>query len=117
MATSLSCNLARPFPSRPGAQLSDFGLVKMVVEDGGGGGGGGGVVGRDARTGTVTHMAPELIGATEATKMDASVGECRRGGGGGGGVGIGFGGLWCWSCRWRWVRPRGTDGCPRRVPA
>ncbi|GLI65289.1 hypothetical protein VaNZ11_008780, partial [Volvox africanus] len=53
------------------AKLSDFGLVKMVVEDGTGGGGG--VIGRDARTGTVTHMAPELIRATEASKMDASV--------------------------------------------
>lgn len=35
-------------------QLSDFGLVKMVVEDGSGAGS---AVGRDARTGTVTHMA------------------------------------------------------------
>ncbi|GIL76866.1 hypothetical protein Vretifemale_6399 [Volvox reticuliferus] len=40
------------------AKLSDFGLVKMVVEDGTGGGGG--VIGRDARTGTVTHMAPDI---------------------------------------------------------
>ncbi|KXZ50017.1 hypothetical protein GPECTOR_18g170 [Gonium pectorale] len=51
------------------AKLSDFGLVKMVLDDSGGTGG---VIGRDVRTGTITHMAPELIAATEDSCITAS---------------------------------------------